>query len=314
MASVAALYRIPDEAQSAKQRPYSLDELKRLVYYSGAPHSVRAGTLAALEARGAWPRGDGPATTIICVSLMGMMVDGGCCRSTAQRRVKRALKDGFWRETRGANSWKDCPKCGAKRKVGSCAKCPYKGDPKNFDEFRRPFTYELDVQKFLAHPRCRQIHSVDWRTYQEYKAAAEVGAYPNVTEFPRKPAQPSAPTAPLPPAPAVPLPERKTAAEHQHRSVGRTVRTEGRHTYRQTKAFKDRIEYHVEGCHGSVKTRDGTSIFVSADCNPELYRAPLNRALAFKRTLEEFGWTVESAVEAMKFHGFTIEPKAERGP
>ena len=191
MGSVAALYRIPDEAQSGKPRSYSLDELKRLVYYSGAPHSVRAGTLAALEARGAWPRGDGPATSIICVSLMGMMIDGGCCRSTAQRRVKRALKEGFWRKTREANSWTDCPKCPASRKVGKCASCGYKGDPTNSAEFWRPFTYELDVRKFESHPRCRQIHSPDWRTYKEYKAAAELGEHPNVTPI-RKPAQPAA--------------------------------------------------------------------------------------------------------------------------
>lgn len=223
MASTAALYRIPEQSESAKTRAYSLDELRRIVYYSGAPHSVRNGTLAALEARGEWPRYDGPATPILCISLRGMMQEGGCCRRTAQRRVKRALALGYWRRTRGLNSWLNCPKCGAERKTGTCGQCKHKGDSHDIREYVRPFTYELDVEKFIRAPRCREIHSVDWRTYAEYKAAAQRGEHPNVTEMPaRKPAQPS-PQAPLPPAPAAPSPKQPQQPAAEHRSNRRGI-------------------------------------------------------------------------------------------
>lgn len=194
MASTAALYRIPEQPESAKERAYSLEELKRIVYYSGAPHSVRNGTLAALQARGAWPKHDGPATTILCVSLKGLSVEGGCVRRTAQRRVKRALALGYWRRTRAINTWLDCPKCGRARTTSTCPneQCKHRGSSKDIREYVRPFTYELDVKKFIRAPRCREIHSVDWRTYAEYKEAAKRGEHPNVTEMPsRKPAQPS---------------------------------------------------------------------------------------------------------------------------
>ncbi len=226
--SIAALYRNSDAPSSAKTRSYSLDELKRIVYYSGAPHSVRNGTLAALEARGAWPVYDGPATTVLCVSLRGMMQDGGCCRRTAQRRVKRALALGFWRRTRNLNTWLECPKCGTARTSAICPNenCKHRGSSKDIREYVRPFTYELDVEKFIRAPRCREIHSVDWRTYAEYKAAAKLGEHPNVTEMPsRKPAQPEGPKNP---APAAPLPKREepAAQKQEHRSTSRITRDE----------------------------------------------------------------------------------------
>jgi hypothetical protein len=220
---VAALYRIPEEAQSAKTRELSLLELKRLIYYSGAPHSVRRVTMDALEARGPWPNGDGPATTIICVSIIGMMIEGGACRRTVQRRVKRACKLGFWRLTRKANSWADCLKCGKPRETGKCEKCGYKGNAKDMREFARPFTYEFDVQRFVTAPRCREIHSIDWRTYKEYKEAAARGEHPNVTEMPRKPAQPTPPQNDPPPTKAAPASPKKVA---EHRSTERAVTTE----------------------------------------------------------------------------------------
>jgi hypothetical protein len=169
---------------------------------------------------------------------------------------------------------------------------PYGGDV----VFRHSRTYRLRTEKLKPQQTYKQ-----WRMQQ--KAAH------SVAQFPRKPAQP-VPSADSP-APDAALPRReKPAAEH--RSTGRTARTEGRHTYRQTKAFKDRVEYHAAGCSGSVTTQSGQQIYVSADSNPEYYRAPLNRALAFKRALEEFGWTVESALEALKYHGFQLA--ADKSP
>lgn len=131
-----------------------------------------------------------------------------------------------------------------------------------------------------------------------------------VREMPTR-KQPESTPPPKAPAPARrEEPQRKTA-EHQ-REAERSSRTEGRHTYRQTKAFRERIERHEKGCSGSVRAPDGSTLYVSPDCNVELYRAPMNRALALKRACEEFGWTVESAIEAIKYHGFTIEAKEER--
>lgn len=112
----------------------------------------------------------------------------------------------------------------------------------------------------------------------------------------RKPAQPTPP--PKSPAPAAPLPQRPAAG---HRS---TERSEGRHTYRETKKFMELIDWHAAGFHGAQGMR-----FV--DEHAQDYRAPLNRALAFKRACEDFRWSVESAIEAMKRHGFKL---AEQSP
>jgi hypothetical protein len=314
--SIAALYPNPDASSSAKTRGFTYDETLAIIEFSGAPHSIRQGTLSALKARGRWPNEDGSATGVICVSLIGMQLHGVCCRSTARWRARRAVKLGYWRQLRKANSWSNCAKCGAERATGKCEKCGYVGRAKtpegkaNFDEFCRPYMYEINIEKFRSAPRPREIRHFNARTYAEYKEAAKRGEHPNVTEMPsRKPAAPAPP--PHPPAPAAPLPKREqpaaivSAPEKSHRNPGRT---EGCHTYRETKAFKDRIEYHVAGCSGSVKTADGSSIFVSAQSNPELFRAPMNRALAFKRALEEFTWTTDSAIRSMKSHGFNLEP------
>ena len=206
--SIAALYPNPDAPSSAKKRQFSFEELLRALDYSGAPQSVIRATRAALIARGRWPNDDGPITPVICVSLWGMMLEGNCCRRTAQRRAKRACELGYWRRSREANHWSNCPKCGQARQMGTCGKCGYRGRARtpegkaNFDEFCRPHMYEIDVHKFLTAPRCREIRSVNWRTYAEYKAAAKRGEHPNVTEI-RKPApspspEPTTQTAPAP--------------------------------------------------------------------------------------------------------------------
>lgn len=196
-ASIAALYPKPDASHSGKGGNFSLLELKQIVGYSGAPDSICDLTLSALRARGEWPNERGPATTVLSVAILGMMLEGVCCRSTVQRRIKRAVKLGFWRRTRDANSWTDCPKCSAKRDAGRCGKCNYRGRSRDADgkwtgEFMRVPTYEFDVQKFRSAQRCREIRHFDARTYLEYKAAAKRGEHPNVTEMPaRKATQPA---------------------------------------------------------------------------------------------------------------------------
>jgi hypothetical protein len=320
MSAIAALYRNPDASSSAKKRGFTYAEMLAIVEHSGAPHSIRQGTLSALKARGQWPNAEGPATELVCISLIGMMFHGVCCRSTARWRARRACALGYWRLKRDPNSWSDCPKCEAKRHAGTCAKCGYQGRAKtpdgkaNFNEFCRPYMYEIDIEKFRSAARPKEIRHFDARTYAEYKEAAQRGEHPNVTEMPaRKPASPA--PEPKPPAPVVaPPPKREqpaaaiAPAKPQHRNTGRS---EGCHTYRETKAFKDRIEYHVQGCSGKVRAADGSSIFVSAESNPELLRAPMNRALAFKRALDDFTWTTDSAIRSMKFHGFSLEAKPE---
>lgn len=321
-ASIAALYPNPDAPSSAKKREYTYEQMIDAVRHSYVRAAIKRATLNALTARGPWPGEDGPASGIICVAFDGMALgdkggDGICHRRTAQRRAKLACDLKYWRLLHKFNRWLNCPKCGTERTSATCpnAECKHRGRSRNRDgstnvkEFCRPWTFEIDLEKFLTAPPPKHIRHFCARTWKEHKAAAKRGEHPNLVEMPSpKPAQPVPP--PKGPAPAAPMPK-QPAAEHEHRS---TERTAGRHTYRQAKAFKDRIEYHVAGCSGSVRAGDGSTIFVSPDCNVELYRAPMNRALAFKRTLEEFGWTVDSAIEAMKFHGFTIGPKGERGP
>lgn len=221
--SIAALYPNPEAPSSAKKRGFTFEEMLLLVQYSGAPGSVKAGTISALLARGRWPNEDGPVTPEICVSLLGMMLDGTCCKRTAQRRAKRACDLGFWRMTRKHNSWLPCPSCRAERKHAKCEKCGHIGSSRDLREYRRPFTYEIDVEKFRSAPRPREIRHFDARTYAEYKAAAKRGEHPNVTEMPsRKPTQPAPPDPP--PATAAPAPAKQPAAEHAHRGVERISR------------------------------------------------------------------------------------------
>ena len=212
-ASIAALYPNPDAPSSPKTRGFSYDEMLAIVEFSGAPHSVRHGTLSALKARGRLPNEDGPATGIVCISLIGMMLHGVCCRSTARWRARRAVKLGYWRQVRPANSWSNCPKCGAQRTTGACDKCDYVGRSKtpegkaNFDEFSRPYVYEIDIEKFRTAKRCRELRNIVARTYDEYKESVGIHAMPA-----RRPATP----APPPPAPAAPV--RQATAEHAHRN------------------------------------------------------------------------------------------------
>lgn len=229
--SIAALYRNPDEQSSAKTRPLSYSQLINVIRHSFAPWSVKRATLNALSARGPWPENDGPANGIICVSLDGMALgdidgDGACVRSTARWRARQAVKHNYWRKVRDANSWSNCRKCGAERVIGRCEKCGYVGRAKtpegkpNFDEFCRPYMYEIDIEKFRTAPPPKGIRHFCARTWKEHKEAAKRGEHPNLVEMPeRKSPQPTAP--PTPPAPAAPLPQReKPAAEHRSPAVG----------------------------------------------------------------------------------------------
>ncbi len=99
--SIAALYPNSGASSSAKTRGFSYAEMLAIVEFSGAPHSIRQGTLSALKARGRWPNEDGPATGVVCVSLIGMMLHGVCCRSTARWRAVEVPQ--VWNRTQGRN-------------------------------------------------------------------------------------------------------------------------------------------------------------------------------------------------------------------
>jgi len=184
--SIAALFPNPAQPSSAKTRPFTLNEIKQIVGYSGAPGSICALTISALRARGEWPNQDGPATTVLSVAILGMMLEGVCCRRTVQRRIRRAVQLGFWRRLRDANSWTDCPKCRAKRTSGKCAApgCNYEGRSKDASgkwtgEFMRVPVYEFDLQKFRSAQRCREIRNFEVRSYAELKSRpANVAAWP----------------------------------------------------------------------------------------------------------------------------------------
>jgi hypothetical protein len=305
--SIAALYLKPDACSSAKTRGFTYDEMLAIVEFSGAPHSIRQGTLSALKARGRWPNEDGPATGVVCISLIGMMLHGVCCRSTARWRARRAVRLGYWKQLRDPNSWSNCPKCQAKRHSGTCEKCGYQGRAKtpegkaNFDEFCRPYMYEIDIDKFRSAPRCKEIRHFDARTYAEYKEAAKRGEHSNVTEMPRKPCPPA--PQPLPPAPAAPVPQRsKPAAKGNHRNTARSLTT------RQRKELVQRVPIYMRG-DGRGRQDHSNGDWIGPE-HPK-YRTPLAREgaiyMACWSLAQTDGVSIERAIEAAADAGFKID-------
>ena len=294
--SIAALYPKSDAPSSAKKRQFSLEELKQLIHYSGAPHPTRALTIAALDARGPWPNEDGPATAILCISLKGMMLEGGVCKRTVQRRIKRACNLGFWRRTREANSWSNCPKCGSTRESSRCPndKCMYKGSTKNRGEFTRPYTYEFDLAKFMAAKRCREIHSEDWRSYSEYKQASRA-EQSNVTPI-RRPSQPTPPPDNLPPTTAAP---KRPAAEHRS-----TERRPRELTSRERAKLIQAITELRRGITGK-KGVDG--LWVDFSQSDPRYVPPHSLKDAIAEACKLLLIPIENATDALKLAGFQLQ-------
>lgn len=300
--SIAALYPKPDAPSSAKKRGFTYDEMLSIIEFSGAPHSIRQGTLSALKARGRWPNEDGSATGVICVSLIGMQFHGVCCRSTARWRARRAVQLGFWRELRPANSWSACPKCSTKRSTGTCSKCGYRGRARtpegkaNFDEFCRPYMYEIDIEKFRSAPRPREIRHFDARTYAEYKAAAKRGEHPNVTEMPsRKPPD-------LAPAPVVKQP----AAEPAHRNTARPeVKPQPKLTKRECAKFAADLANRMRGY--TVHTEAVGGLSYPLDPSDRRYRPKMTFGEALAATAA--AWRRDPAVvrEALEIFGYRLE-------
>ena len=303
-ASIAALYPNSDAVPSAKKAAYTYQEWLAIVKFSGAPHSVRQGTLNALTARGPWPERNGAAHGIVCVSLDGMMLGneegaGNVVRSTARWRARRAVKLNYWRHLRTANSWSNCRKCGAERKTGKCEKCGYVGRAKtpegraNFDEFCRPHMYEIDIEKFLSAPRPKGIRHFDARTYAEHKEAAKRGEHPNV--IPMKPAAPTQP--PLPPAPAAPKPERAKPAAHRSTERAPNEAKPRQLTSREGPRLVNEMRRLMRGYMGSQTGREG-ALWIGPE-HPQ-YREPMSQENALTAACINLAIPETSAREFLK--------------
>jgi hypothetical protein len=183
---LTAAYPNSEAPSTGKKGEYSYDELLVVIARSGAPEHVRQLTLDAIAVRGRWPKSQGPVTPIISVSITSLQEKAVVWRSTIQRRIQRAKKDKYWREVRTMNSWLNCPKCGAERKSAQCPKCPHKGNGFDPREFRRTFTYAIDVEKFERAPVCRQVRQI-----RELKARgkSDVAQMPEREEPVRKTAE-----------------------------------------------------------------------------------------------------------------------------
>jgi hypothetical protein len=274
-------------------------ELKRIVAYSGAPAPVCNLTISALRARGEWPNEDGPATAILSVAILGMMFEGVCCRSTVQRRIKRAVKEGYWRRLRDANSWTDCPKCGKKRAGAKC-ECGYRGRSRDekgkwTGEFMRVPVYEFDVRKFQTAPRCREIRYFDARTYLEYKESAKRGEHPNVTEMPaRKPAQPE---------PADPA--KQPTLEHAHRSTARPEpKPQPKLTKRECAKFVADVAQRMRGMDGHTEIG---GLRVQYDRGDPRYRPKLSFRDALTEVAKVWKRDADVVLEALKFWGYQLQ-------
>lgn len=295
--SIAALYPNPDAPSSAKSREFTLAELKQIVGYSGAPDSVCALTISALRARGEWPHEDGPATSVISVAIIGMMLEGVCCRRTVQRRIKRAVQLGYWKRVRDANSWTNCPKCGKPRTAAQCGSCNYRGRSKDdkgkwTGEFLRVPVYEFDVQKFRTAPRCREIHHLG-RTYAEYKAAPKQAEVIDMTS--RKPAQPA------------PISHDAHPAKIEHRSPARPEPkvAQPKLTRRDCAKFIANVEQRRRGRTSYFSRGDGLAI--SLHPGEEGYAAPMTWSAAFAAECESWRREPDIVREALVHWGYKLQ-------
>jgi hypothetical protein len=337
-ASIAALYPNSDAPSSAKKSAYTYRQWLEIVRHSYVRAAVRRATLNALTARGPWPGEDGPASGVICVAFDAMSLgdedgDGICSRRTAQRRAKLACDLKYWRLMHKFNRWLNCPKCGAERKTSTCPneKCKYRGRSRNRDgstntkEFCRPYTFEIDLEKFLTATPPKYIRRFCARTWREHKEAAKRGEHPNVTEFPRKPPQPG-PNPPSP-APAAPLPQREkpAAVEAPPRQPKLTRRESAKFVgdmavmMRGAGRAPGRTEPDpdCEKCHGKGSWEHAGHPGMKVNCfcwslpDPD-YRPKMNWREALVAVCERWKRTPESVIEALKFWGYQFETEGER--
>lgn len=321
-ASIAALYPNSDAPSSTKTRGFTYAETLDIVRHSYVRAAVRRATLNALTARGPWPGADGPASRTICVAFDGMALgdekgDGICHRRTAQRRAKLACDLKYWRLVHKFNRWLNCPKCGAERTQATCpnSNCKHRGRSRNRDgstntkEFCRPYTFEIDLEKFLTAEPSKYIRHFCARTWKEHKEAAKRGEHPNLKEMPRKTPAPVQP--PRDPAPAVPLPQRQrpaAMAKPEHRDSARPLTT------RQRKELVLRIPIYIQG-DGNGRQDRNTGEWIGPG-DPD-YRGPLNKQaatlMACNSMCQTDGVSFRRALEAAAEAGFRVESLERSG-
>ena len=319
--SIAALYPNSHAPSSAKRGEFTYQELLRIVRHSFAPAAVRRGTLNALTARGRWPNADGPATGVICVAFDAMALgddegDGICSRRTAQRRAALACRLNYWRRTHKYNRWLDCPQCGAARETGLCAKCGHKGRSRNSDgstntkEFCRPYTFDIDIEKFLTAAAPKGIRRFCARTWKEHKQAAKRGDHPNVTEMPaRKPAEPDKPEPPFPPTTAAPAEPRRKTAEHQKQE--RRTRIEPKLCKSDCARFMALVTDLQRGRTRHIEKISGLEITLSPG-HPQ-YRAPMKWPEAFATVCKAWRRLPEVVSESLAYWGYEGEAARDAG-
>lgn len=267
--SIAAGYPNSDAPSSGKGE-YSYDQLIDVIERSGAPEHVRNLTLAALVIRGRWPKKQGPVTPVISVSITSLQDKSGVWRSTIQRRIHRAKKDKYWREVRAMNSWLDCPKCGAPRESAKCSKCPHKGNGLDPREFRRTFTYAIDVEKFERAAPCRQVRQI-----RELKARGKG----EVAQMP----------APL---------EQPPAARPRRPELPKLSKTE-------VKNFAENVEQRKRGCTSYFSRADGLRIALHP--GEEGYALPMTAADAFAAECASIQRDPDVVRAALKFWGYQLQ-------
>ncbi len=168
---------------------------------------------------------------------------GLAASAPAQRRAKRACELGFWRMTRKAQQLASLPEMrdGAQAVEMRELSAPWK-QSRSARVSAKPFTYEIDIEKFRSAPQPREIRHFDARSYAEYKAAAKRGEHPNVTEMPsRKPATSSDRAAHQPAAPP-----------HQSQSA-RNLRPLPAARARRPLPITRDVRLAIAGCYGHAR-------------------------------------------------------------
>lgn len=170
MASHAQAYRETPASASEKLSPF---QLRQLVEYSGVPQPLRHLILAAFKI-------SQDAGLVIWSSVGSLSDETKMSPRTIYHRRRRLLKLNLWKPIRDPYTWDDCPKCGEKREINTCAKCGYRCDHAGHKkklpngewsvrcpQFRRPPTFLLNVERIDAWPRPKGVRGGSYREHKK---------------------------------------------------------------------------------------------------------------------------------------------------
>jgi len=168
-ASTQVAYLNSQATPIGKTQALSPFRLRHFIRYSGLPKRYKDVLLESLTI-------SGDAGIVMWPATLGLMNECGVARRTVQHRRKRMLELGIIRRRRDANTWSDCPKCGAKGGSGECVvrtarvcgACGHIGVTR--EEFRRPATYEPDLDVISNWKRLKELRAFGERSYKEFKA------------------------------------------------------------------------------------------------------------------------------------------------